>query len=208
MNKAKKFFEKFDYNSPVVLTYALVCVVLLVINDMTKDWLNNTLLISWGHPNLLDPLTYLRGVLHIFGHADWNHLFGNMILMMLVGPIVEERYGSWNLCVMIGSNAVVTAVINGLFSDYGIIGASGVIFMMIILSAFTNMRRGKIPVSLCIVAAMYLGREIYSGIISPNDGVSRMGHIIGGVTGIVWGIIFYNKKFKMGGVTVEYSTKR
>ena len=145
MNKAKKFFEKFDYNSPVVLTYALVCVVLLVINDMTKDWLNNTLLISWGHPNLLDPLTYLRGVLHIFGHADWNHLFGNMILMMLVGPIVEERYGSWNLCVMIGSNAVVTAVINGLFSDYGIIGASGVIFMMIILSAFTNMRRGKIP---------------------------------------------------------------
>lgn len=208
MNKVKKFFEKFDYNSPVILTYALFCVVLLLINDLTKGWLNSMLLISRAHPNLLDPLTYVRGIMHIFGHADWNHLFSNMILMVLVGPIVEERYGSWNLCVMIFSNAIITAIINGIFSDYGVIGASGVIFMMIILSAFTNMRRGKVPVTLCIVAAMYIGRELYSGIINPNDGVSRLGHIIGGVTGLVWGIIFYNKKFKMSGVSVEYSTKR
>lgn len=207
MNKIKKFFAKFDYNSPVILTYAIICVVLLIINNMTKGWLNNFLLISYGHPNPLNPLTYLRGLLHIFGHVNWNHLLNNMILMMLVGPAVEERYGSWNLCIMILTDAVVTAVINGIFSSHGIIGASGVVFMLIILSAFTNMCKGKIPVTLCIVSALYFGQEIYSAINTPNDGVSRLGHILGGVVGLVYGIIFYNMKFKNNGYIADYSKK-
>ncbi len=207
MNKIKKFFAKFDYNSPVILTYAIICVVLLIINNMTKGWFNSMFLISYGHPSLLNPLTYLRGLLHIFGHVNWNHLLNNMILMMLVGPAVEERYGSWNLCIMILTDAVVTAVINGIFSSHGIIGASGVVFMLIILSAFTNMRKGKIPISLCIVSALYFGQEIYSAINTPNDGVSRLGHILGGVVGLVYGIIFYNMKFKNSGYTTDYSKK-
>lgn len=207
MNKIKEFFAKFDYNSPVILTYAIICVVLLIINNMTKGWFNSMFLISYGHPSLLNPLTYLRGLLHIFGHVNWNHLLNNMILMMLVGPAVEERYGSWNLCIMILTDAVVTAVINGIFSSHGIIGASGVVFMLIILSAFTNMRKGKIPISLCIVSALYFGQEIYSAINTPNDGVSRLGHILGGVVGLVYGIIFYNMKFKNSGYTTDYSKK-
>lgn len=207
MNKIKKFFAKFDYNSPVILTYAIICVVLLIINNMTKGWFNSMFLISYGHPSLLNPLTYLRGLLHIFGHVNWNHLLNNMILMMLVGPAVEERYGSWNLCIMIFTDAVVTAVINGIFSSHGIIGASGVVFMLIILSAFTNMRKGKIPISLCIVSALYFGQEIYSAISTPNDGVSRLGHILGGVVGLVYGIIFYNMKFKNSGYSTDYSKR-
>ena len=207
VDKIKKFFARFDYNSPVILTYAIICVVLLIINDITKDWLNDLLLISRGHPNLLNPLTYPRAVLHIFGHVNWNHLLNNMILMMLVGPAVEERYGSWNLCIMILTDAIATAVVNGIFSSHGIIGASGVVFMLIILSAFTNMRKGKIPVTLCIVSALYFGQEIYSAINTPNDGVSRMGHILGGVVGLIYGIIFYNMKFKNSGYTADYSKK-
>lgn len=207
MNKIKKFFAKFDYNSPVILTYAIICVVLLIVDNMTNGWLNSTLLISYGHPNLLNPLTYLRGLLHVFGHANWSHLLNNMILMMLVGPAVEERYGSWNLCIMILTDAVLTAIVNGIFSSHGIIGASGVVFMLIILSAFTNMRKGKIPVTLCIVSALYFGQEIYSAVNTPNDGVSRMGHILGGVVGLVYGIIFYNMKFKNSGYLADYPKK-
>ncbi|MBQ9947875.1 MAG: rhomboid family intramembrane serine protease [Oscillospiraceae bacterium] len=198
----KEGVKKLHYNSPVVLTYAIVCVVLLLINYLTAGFMNRMFLVSYGHPNLLDPLTYLRAFLHVLGHADWSHLFNNMILMMLVGPIVEERYGSGNLTFMILVNAVVTAVINGLFFNTGIIGASGVVFMMIILSAFTGMQKGKVPVTLIIVALMYLGREISTAITSPNDGISQMGHIVGGVVGLIFGIIFYKMKF--GGK--KYST--
>jgi GlpG protein len=190
--------KKLDYNSPVILTYAIICVVLLILNDITGGWLNYTLLVCRPHPNLLDPLTLVRSIMHIFGHSSWSHLLNNMILMMLVGPVVEEKYGSGNLIIMILSDAVVTAIINGIFFDTGILGASGVVFMLIILSAFTNMQKGRIPVTLCIVAVLYLGQELADGIANPNDGISHMGHIVGGVVGLFWGIVFYRKKFGSG----------
>lgn len=192
----KNIFQKLHYNSPVVLTYAIVCTVLLLLNYMTAGWLNRTLLVSYGHPSLIDPLTYLRAFLHVVGHADWNHLFSNMILMLLVGPIVEERYGSGNLTIMILCNAVITAIVNGFLFDTGIIGASGVVFMMIILSAFTGMQKGRIPITLIIISLMYLGREIFNALSSPNDGISQMGHIVGGIVGLGFGIYYHRMKFR------------
>lgn len=186
--------KKLDYNSPVILTFAIICVVLLTANYLTGGWVNSTLLISRAHPSLLDPLTYLRAVLHVVGHADWSHLFNNMILLLLVGPVVEERYGSWNLAVMILCNAVITAVINGIFSNAGIIGASGVVFMLIILSAFTNMKKGKVPITLILVSVLYLGKEVAA--IFADDNISQLGHIVGGLVGLGFGIYFYSKKFK------------
>ena len=89
---------------------------------------------------------------------------------------------------------IASGIIHCIFFDGGIIGASGIVFMMIILSAFTNMKKGEIPLSLILVAAIYLGREIVSA-FTP-DTVSQFGHIIGGVFGLFWGIYFYRTKFK------------
>lgn len=191
----KDNLKKLHYNSPVILTYGAICVVMLLLNYITGGWMNRYLLASYGHPSLLDPLTYLRAIMHIFGHADWSHLFNNMILLLLVGPAVEERYGSWNVAVMILCNAVITAVINGLLFSTGIIGASGVVFMLIILSAFTNMQKGRVPITLILVSLMYLGREIATALTSPNDNISQMGHIVGGVVGLFFGIYYHKKKF-------------
>ncbi len=193
--KQNNILSKLHYNSPVVLTYALICVILLIINYLTAGWMNSTLLVSYGNGSLLDPLTYPRAILHVVGHADWNHLFNNLILMLLVGPAVEERYGSSNLVIMILCNAVITAIVNGLFSSVGIIGASGVVFMMIILSAFTNMQKGRIPITLIIVSIMYLGREIFNAISDPTDGISQLGHIVGGLVGLGFGIYYHKLKF-------------
>ncbi len=195
MKENNRFLSKLHYNSPVVLTYAIICVVLLAINYLTAGWLNTTLLVSYGNGSLLNPLTIIRAFTHVVGHADWDHLFGNMILFLLVGPAVEERYGSSNLVIMILCNAVITAIVNGLLSSNGIIGASGVVFMMIILSAFTNMQKGKIPITLIIVSVMYLGREVVNGLAAPNDGISQMGHIVGGFVGLGFGIYYHKLKF-------------
>ena len=68
--------------------------------------------------------------------------------------------------------------------------------MLIILSAFTNMKKGEIPLTLIIIAAIYLGQEIYAG-ITVEDNVSHFGHICGGVSGLGFGTWFYKKKFEM-----------
>lgn len=187
--------KKLSYNSPVILTYALICLAVLVANRLSGGLLNRLLFVCYGHPNLLDPLTYPRLLLHIFGHVDLAHYTNNMVLMLLVGPIVEERYGSGNLCFMIGVTAVGTGILNSLFFSTGIIGASGIVFMLIILSAFTNMKKGEIPITLILVTVAYLGQEVYDGLFT-NDNISHFGHLTGGIFGLVFGTIFYKKKFE------------
>ncbi|MGN1118752.1 MAG: rhomboid family intramembrane serine protease [Oscillospiraceae bacterium] len=187
--------KKLSYNSPVILTYAAVCLAVLILNKITGGFTNRLLFVCYGHPSLLDPLTYPRLILHALGHVDFSHFANNMIMLMLMGPIVEERYGSWNLIVMMTVTALVTGILNSLLFSTGIIGASGIVFMLIILSAFTSMKKGEIPITLIIVTAIYLGQEVYSG-LTLNDGISHFGHITGGVCGLLFGMYFYKKKFE------------
>lgn len=190
----KKF--KLTYNSPVILTFAAICIVVLILNMITRGFTNRLLFICYGHGNLLDPLTYLRLFSYAFGHANFAHLAGNMTMLLLVGPIAEERYGSWNLCIMMAVTALAGGILNTLFFNTGILGASGIVFLMIILSAFTGMKKGEIPLTLILVAAIYLGQEIYSGLFA-NDNVSHFGHLCGGVSGLGFGAYFYKKKFEL-----------
>jgi membrane associated rhomboid family serine protease len=86
----------------------------------------------------------------------------------------------------------VTAFITGLvqiifFPHTALLGASGIAFMLILLSSFANYQRGKIPITLIFVAVIYLSGEIIEGITNPNDSISQMGHIIGGICGTLFG---------------------
>lgn len=192
----KQHKYRLTYNSPVILTFAAVCAVTLLLDWITKGFTNRLLFICYGHGSLLDPLTYLRIFTYVFGHASFAHFAGNMTMLLLVGPIVEERYGSWNLAIMIMVTAIAGGILNTFFFSTGILGASGIVFLLIILSAFGNMKKGEIPLTLILIAAIYLGQEIYAG-ITVNDNVSHFGHICGGVSGLCFGIWFYKKKFEL-----------
>lgn len=187
---------KLSYNSPVILTFAGICLAALIINFITRGFSNRLLFICYGNVSLLDPLTYIRAFSYVFGHASFSHFAGNMTMLLLVGPIVEERFGSWNLCIMMGVTALAGGILNMLFFSTGILGASGIVFMLIILSAFTNMKKGEIPLTLILIALIYLGQEIYSGIF-VEDNVSHFGHLCGGFSGLGFGAYFYKKKFEM-----------
>lgn len=194
----KQHKYKLSYNSPVILTFAAICLISLVLGWITKLGSTRLLFVCYGHGSILNPLTYVRAITYVFGHADFSHFAGNMALLLLIGPIVEERYGSWNLAIMMLVTAIAGGVLNTLFFSTGILGASGIVFMLIILSAFGNMKKGEIPLTLILVAAIYLGREIYSG-IAVVDSVSHFGHICGGVSGLSFGTWFYIKRFKIYG---------
>ncbi len=194
----KQHKYKLTYNSPVILTFASMCLAALILSLITKGYTNRLLFICYGHGNVLDPLTYLRAITYVFGHASFSHFAGNMAMLLLIGPIVEERYGSWNLAIMMGVTAIAGGVLNTLFFNTGILGASGIVFMLIILSAFGNMKKGEIPLTLILTAAIYLGQEIYAG-IAVSDNVSHFGHICGGVSGLGFGVWFYKKRFEIYG---------
>lgn len=145
------------------------------------------------HSSLLNPLTYIRFITHVFGHAGWEHFIGNATYLLLLGPVLEEKYKSRTLIEIIIITALVTGIINYIFfPNIALCGASGIVFAFIILASFTGFKDGEIPLTFILVATIYIGQQIYDG-ITVNDNVSQMAHITGGLVGSITGYIL-NKK--------------
>lgn len=151
------------------------------------------LLFMTYHSSLLLPMTWIRMFTHIFGHADWSHLIGNMSYLLLLGPMLEEKYSSRVLLEVVLVTAFVTGLANYiLFPATALCGASGVVFAFILLSSFTNFREGEIPVTFILVAVLFIGQQVWDG-ITIRDNISHMTHIIGGMIG---GMIGYGLNCK------------
>ena len=174
------------FNAPVILTFALLSLLALLLGNWTNGAATHQYF-SVYRSSLSDPLTYMRFIGHVLGHADYEHYMGNMLLLLLVGPGLEEKYGSGTMVWMILVTALVTGLVHFVFfPGSALLGASGVVFMMIVLSSFTAMRRGEIPVTLILVVIFYLGGEIMDGLFK-KDNISQITHIVGGLCGLIFG---------------------
>ena len=178
--------HKIQYNSPVILTFAIASFAALLLGYLTNG-ASTTLLFCTYRSSLLDPLMYLRLFGHVLGHANLEHYTNNMILILLVGPMLEEKYGSKVILTMICMTALITGVVNSLFFTTGLLGASGIAFMMIILASMASAKEGRIPLTLILAIVVYLGQEVVNGLFT-KDNVSQLTHIIGGVCGGVFGM--------------------
>ena len=177
---------KISYNSPVVLTFVLLCLLVLLMSIGTHRR-STTLLFMTYHSSLFSPLTYLRFFTHVLGHSGWEHLIGNASYLLLLGPMLEEKYGSKTIVEIILMTALVTGIVNYIFfPSVALCGASGVVFSFILLSSFTGFREGEIPLTFILVAVIYIGQQIFQG-ITVNDNISNMAHIVGGSVGAVIG---------------------
>ena len=179
--------RKIYLNAPITLGFSLICIIALLLN-MVSSGKTNALFFSTYGSSLLSPMTYIRLLGHIFGHANVDHLVSNLLYILLLGPMLEEKYGK-RLIIVILSTATVTGIVHNLLSpNTMLLGASGVVFAFIILASITGNEEG-IPVTLIIVALLWIGSEIYTG-ITTADSVSQLTHIVGGLTGGIIGLAF------------------
>ena len=177
-----------SFNSPAVLVFVLVCVCAQALDALTHGWANDALFSVYRSP-LSDPLAYVRLVCHVFGHAGWQHLMGNMTLLLILGPMLEEKYGTSNIAFVMLATALSTGLVNILlFPRVALLGASGVVFAFVLLSSITSAEDGAIPLTFLLVAALYIGTEIYDGLFT-RDNVSQLTHIVGGLVGTLLGFI-------------------
>ena len=63
---------------------------------------------------------------------------------------------------------------------------------IIMLSSLAGMRNGQIPLTLVLVALLYLGQEVYS-ILFVRDSVANFMHIVGGACGTLFGFALAKK---------------
>ncbi len=173
------------YNAPVTLTFALLSTAVLVFDLLTGRRLTAGFFSIGPTLDFSNPLQWPRLVTHVIGHADWAHLISNFAFILLLGPSLEEKYGSAGLFFMMLLTALVTGLLNILLFSTGLLGASGIVFMMILLSSFTNIRQGDIPMTFLLVVALYLTREFAASV--RQDGISQFAHIVGGACGGLFG---------------------
>jgi rhomboid protease GluP len=188
----EEIMTKFDYNSPVILTYFFICLIILLIDKLCKGKFSATFFTTYKNDSLLNPLTYFKLISHSLGHTDWDHLYSNFIKILLIGPLIEEKYGSINLLIAMIITSLIIGIINKLFGKGGILGASGVAYMLILLSSFVNMENGKIPITLTLIILFFVVDEVIKLFRRKKDGVSHLGHITGAICGIILGMLALN----------------
>ncbi len=190
-NGGKKI--RLSFNSPVILGFTLACFIVLILDKVTGS-ASTRAFFSVYRSSLASPFTYIRFFGHVLGHASWDHFFGNIMMLLVVGPLLEEKYGSANILFVILTTALVTGVINFiLFPHVQLLGASGVVFAFILLASFTSIEDGKIPLTFILVALIYIGQQVYDGLFI-RDNVSNLTHILGGIVGSSLGYVMNKNK--------------
>lgn len=180
-------------NAPVILTFALLALAALLLGKLTGDATTYRYFSVYRAP-MSDPLTYVRFFGHVLGHSGYDHYMGNMLLLLLVGPGIEEKFGHKTTAACIAATALVTGLVQFIFfPNTVLLGASGVVFMMIVLSSFTEMSKEGIPITLIFVVIFYLGGELLEGLTSA-DNVSQLTHIVGGICGLIFGFSIKHRR--------------
>ena len=168
---------KITFNAPIILGFVMICFIATLPGVLSNGRIAQTLFMTY-HSSLTNPRTYLRFIAHIFGHSGWSHFIGNASYLLLLGPMLEEKYGSKVLLEVMCITVVVTGLVNYIFFwNVGLCGASGVVFAFIILASFTGFKEGM------LVAVIFIGQQVYEG-ITVKDDISNMSHIVGGIVGV------------------------
>lgn len=189
----QKRVVKLQFNAPVILMFTILSLGALIAGNISDGW-TTTKFFSIYRFSPGDFWGYIRLFGHVLGHANWEHYMGNMVLLLVVGPPLEEKYGSWNMLWCILFTALVSGVVHCIWDPNTILlGASGVVFMLIMLSSLAGMRDGAIPITLILVAVIYLGGELVAA-FTAQDSVSQLTHIVGGLCGTFLGFLMSRRR--------------
>lgn len=190
MNK-KRF--KIVLNAPATLTFVALCLIVTILGMATGGLTTKYLFMTY-RTSLKDPLMYVRMFTHVLGHSDMAHFFGNASLLLLLGPLLEDKYGSRVIVeVVLITGFVTSLVMLLLFPSTALCGASGVVFAFILLSSCAGFRDREIPITFLLVAVIYIGQQVIDG-ITARDNISQMAHIVGGLVGTAIGYMLNYKK--------------
>lgn len=175
------------YNSVVILTMFFISLIEVILNYATKGWVTQHIF-SVERASLLNPLTYIRLVIHSLGHSDWGHFSRNYMKILLIGPLIEEKYGSVNLLIMIVITSLCVGIITFIKGKIRVCGASDITFMLIILSSIVNISDNKIPLTFILIIIFFMIDEVIY-MFKKDTNVYHLGHLIGGICGAIFGFV-------------------
>lgn len=176
------------WNSPVILMFFLVVFVTHLASQTSYSNTISTMLSTPSTIEWLDASHYARLFIYIFGnHGRWDGISYPLMMIVIVGPIIEERLGSIQLAFIVLSTAFITGLLHALLFRNSLYGPSCIAYMLIFLGSFVNVKKGEIPVSfiLILIAVLFVGAEQWSQNFQHSFPM-LMGSIMGSIMGMFW----------------------
>lgn len=197
----KKLKLKFHYDSPVMLTFALITLLVFILDafafkgKLKEIWLVTPTAAGGQFPfSFSDFPSILRLFIHVFGYSQNEVLICNLIFILLLGPQMEERYGSVIIGIMIFVSSLFSAVLNACFCKNAVCGAEPVVFMLILLWTMMQLSRSKISASAIAVIALFIAMLVFRK--NPNGVVGVAVIAAGGLCGSLFAFLTSPKAHK------------
>jgi membrane associated rhomboid family serine protease len=166
------------------------------------DSLNSHPLVRWGLvPN---DISLIGLITHMFLHAGWLHLLGNMLILYLAGPFVEDVWGRplySAFYIVSGLAAALFHIAFNLDSGIPMIGASGAIagVMGAFLVRYKNTKlqffymigffwRGTFHAPAMVMLPLWFGEQLFFALLmggQAGSGVAYWAHVGGFVFGFL-----------------------
>ena len=185
-------------DSPLTTALILCCTMVHVTSSViiTEFSTNYFAIPPFAWFSFTSPKSYWRLFSHILGHTSWAHLNGNVVNLLLVMPACERHYGSLALTKIILYVATASGIAHMFMAPPNTVqlGASGVVFSMIILNSLIEMGSpgqtgsvGKIPLTFLCQICLWCWKEVVSQLFYSGTGVSHIAHLVGAVVGTIMG---------------------
>lgn len=165
-NKLKLPFS-IVYDAPVTLSFVIISLLLFVFDTfILKQKLTGIFLASPTSAGgnlpfeLKNALSYVRFIFYAFGGSNAIIYLSNLVFFLLLGPSVEEKYGSIVVGIMMAVSTLFAGVLNACFRPVSLQGATAIVFMMIFLNSFMTFNKKKIPLSFVVVFVLYIILQI------------------------------------------------
>lgn len=195
-NKKSFLGLKLVYDAPATLTFAFICLGLFALDffflgsKISQNYLcSPTSAAGKAAFMASSPLSYVRLVTYCFGSASVEILIVNMVFLLLLGPSMEERYGTVVIAIMMAVCVLFSGVLTACFSKTSLTGCAAVIFMMIFLNSFVSLSKKKIPVSFLLVFLLFIFREGFNLGFSGDGIIKIIINIAGGLCGSLFAFL-------------------
>jgi membrane associated rhomboid family serine protease len=164
----------------------LACIVVFFISIIFPAFVYNYLALNSDYV-MQRPWTLIT---HMFVHADFNHLFWNMLFLFFFGMELERRVGEKKFLQIYILSGIVAALGQMMISGGSMVGASGALFgvmgcLAIIAPEIRILLFFVIPVS--IRGAVVLFALIDFLTLGSADNIAHMAHIVGLLVGLAYG---------------------
>ena len=181
-------------SAPVSTGFALVALAILFLDGVHQGDLTMALAVYPIRHLYNLPWDVYRLLTWPLVHRNFSHAWGNLTTLLLIGPPLEERLGSRRLACVLAVTAAVTGGLHAALFTNGLIGASGLVMCLLLISASQAARFSpsagvyELPLSFVILAVTYVSRELAA--LGQDDGISRVAHLGGVALGLLFALRF------------------